>query len=87
MHIKYENNQPLPNARTFSQLIPGQWYRGVQTGRPYFYYESSEGKPRLLRADDNEDCTTRYQRGGTFIPVDVTITIHDTCTWPPHVAA
>lgn len=76
MYIKYENNHD-PAARTFPQLIPGNWYQGVQTGRLYFYYESQEGKPRLVRADDNQDCTSRYQRGGTFRAVEVTVVVHD----------
>lgn len=76
MNIQYETNDPYPNRRTFKQLLPGQWYRGVQTGRIYYYYESDEGKPRLLRPDDNQDCTSRFQRGGTFVPVDVTLLVH-----------
>jgi hypothetical protein len=77
MNVKYENHNPPPNAFTFAQLVPGRWYRGVQTGRLYFYYTSQEGKPRLLRCDDNADCTSRFQRGGTFRPVEVTVIVHD----------
>jgi len=77
MNIKYENDNPPSNAFKFQQLVPGRWYRGVQTGRLYFYYESDQGKPRLLRCDDHQDCTSRYQKGGTFRPVEVTVTVHD----------
>ena len=76
MNIHYETNIPNPNKRTFKQLLSGQWYRGVQTGRIYFFYESEEGKPRLLRCDDNQDCTSRFQRGGSFVPIDVTRRVH-----------
>jgi len=78
MHIKYENDMRAPGARTFQELIPGTWYQGCQTGRLYFFYISQEGKPRLLRCDDNQDCTSRFQRGGTFRPVEVTVTVHNT---------
>jgi hypothetical protein len=87
MHIEYENKNTPSNARTFQDLKAGQWYRGVQTGRLYFYYTSERGKPMLLRADDNQDCTSRFQRGGTFVPVDVTILVHDSAQWPRPYAA
>ncbi len=77
MHIKHENLTRPSNAHTFQQLVPGRWYLGIQTGRLYFYYESQEGKPRLLRCDDNQDCTSRFQRGGTFRPVEVTVVVHE----------
>lgn len=86
MNIQYENKNPPTNALTFQQLVPGHWYRGVQTGRLYFFYLSARGKPLLLRCDDNQDCTSRFQRGGTFRPAEVTVVVHDNLP-PQHYAA
>jgi hypothetical protein len=76
MHIKYETPNRPSNTYRFQELVPGRWYQGCQTGRLYFYYESQDGKPRLLRCDDHQDCTSRFQRGGTFRPVEVTVVVH-----------
>lgn len=76
MNIEYTPDPPAPDVWTFEQLLPGTWYLGVQTGRLYFFYRSSRGEPHLLRAEDNCECTERYQRGGTFRPVDVTVVVH-----------
>lgn len=77
MHIKYEDPVHRPaNTFTFAELTPGRWYEGCQTGRLYFFYRSGDGKPRLLRCDDDQDCTSRFQRQGSFRPVEVTVTVH-----------
>lgn len=72
--INYKN-PPGCTAVTFQHLAEGCWYQGVQSGRLYYFYRSCEGKPRLLRLDDAADCTTRFQRGGTFIAVPVSISV------------
>ncbi len=82
MNIEYPPDPPARDVCTFEQLVPGTWYRGVQRGRLYFSYLDASGKPRLLRADDNCECSDRYQRGGTarqdrgFRPVEVTVVVH-----------
>lgn len=62
-------------AHRFHDLKHSQWYVGGETGKLYFYFESPDGKSRLYRMDDNSECTSRYQRAGTFIPVDVTVIV------------
>ena len=76
MNIEYTPVPPEPDAFTFGQLAPGTWYQGVQTGRLYFFYRGSRGESRLLRADDNCECTEGYRGGGTFRPVAVTVVVH-----------
>ncbi len=77
MNIEYPPHPPTRDVWTFDQLIPGTWYRGVQTGRLYFFYLGDSARAHhLLRADDNCECTSRYQRGGTFRPVEVTVIVH-----------
>ena len=76
MNIQYPPDPPPRDVFTFEQLTQGAWYRGVQSGRLYFFHLGASGEPRLLRADDNCECTERYQRGGTFRQVEVTVIVH-----------
>jgi len=75
MKIKYTHAEGI-SAVQFGQLKHNTWYRGGETGKLYYYYENTHGKPHLLRCADGTDCTSRYQRGGTFIEVDVTVLVH-----------
>ena len=76
MNIRYENHRHHPSRLTFQELVHGRWYLGGDTGRLYFFWRDDRAKPHLLRCDDDTDCTSRYQRGGTFIPTEVTVMVH-----------
>ena len=77
MNLEYSPDPPACDVFTFAQLVPGTWYQGVQTGQLYFFYTATGGGERhLLRAEDNCLCSERYQHGGTFRPVQVTVVVH-----------
>lgn len=79
--IQYDTGRG-PSGLRFNELNRG-WYTGGQSGRLYYYSESAHGKPHLVRMDDDVECTSRYERAGTFIPCDVTVQVHTRPRTPP----
>ena len=76
MFIQHRSRGGTPGV-PFDHLVHDTWYLGGETGKLYYYYEGHRGTPHLVRAGKGVDCTQRYQRAGTFIPIDVTIHVHN----------
>ena len=72
-----ESKNPHNRALRLQQLSHNTWYKGVKTGKLYYHVVTGESIKRslLIRCEDGEDCTARYDENGTFTKAEVAVVV------------